>query len=157
MNWNKNTTFGKNKQNNPTLKQNKTNQKTSNWILKRWKRSLCHVFQDLKGPFQPKPLYDSIEYMDCSKSNSSYFTTVVYDTRGRCWWMAVEADLPHHYSVTFFCHVPDDSRGAAWQNVIWHGSVDEAKMRNWIPSCGKKKMHPLTFINACWTFMETNK
>lgn len=29
--------------------------------FKKLKKSLCHVFQDLKGPFQPKPFCDSIE------------------------------------------------------------------------------------------------
>ena len=69
--------------------------------------------------------------------------------------MAVEVEPSHQYSITYCCHVTDGSRGAAWQNGIWHGSVYEAEGCYWIPLC-RKKWHPLTFI-ACRTFMETKQ
>jgi len=51
--------------------------------------------------------------------------------------MAVEVEPSLQYSVKFCCRATDDSRGAVWQNCIWHGSVYEAKVCNWIPPCGK--------------------
>ena len=51
--------------------------------------------------------------------------------------MAVKVEPSHQYSITFCCHVTDDSRGAVWQNGVWHGSAYEAKVCNWIPPCGK--------------------
>ena len=66
--------------------------------------------------------------------------------------MEIDAEPSHRYSITFCC-VIDGSRGAVWQNGVWDGSVDEAKVRHWNPSCGKK-WHTLTCISICWTFME---
>ena len=60
--------------------------------------------------------------------------------------MAVEVEPSHQYSVTFFCHATDCSRGAAWQNGIWHGIVYEAKMCHWTPPWGNSgtQWHSLT-------------
>ena len=69
--------------------------------------------------------------------------------------MAVEAEPSHQYPVPCCCCVTDGSRGAVWQNGVWHGSADEAKRSHWISSC-RKKWHPLTFSDACWTFMVTS-
>ena len=63
-----------------------------------------------------------------------------------CWRTMSEADVgdvavgvepSHQYSVKFCCHATDNSRRAVWQNGIWHGKAYEAKVCNWIPSCGK--------------------
>ena len=70
--------------------------------------------------------------------------------------MAAEVQPYCHYSIKFCCRVTDDSRGAVWQNGGWHGSAYEAKVRNWIPQCGKK-LPPVTFIDTCWMFMETEQ
>ena len=90
----------------------------------------------------------------CSESNTFCFimlsTTSEVDFGGT----AVEAETSHQYSVTFFCCVTDGSRGTDWQNGIWHGSANGAKVCHWIPVCRKKKVHPLTFIDAFWAFME---
>ena len=67
--------------------------------------------------------------------------------------MAAETESSCQYSITFYCCEIDGSRGVLWQVSIWHGSAYEEKVCNWIPSCGKK-LHPLTFIDSCWTFME---
>jgi len=40
--------------------------------------------------------------------------------------------------------------------VVWHESVDEAKVCHWIPPC-RIKGHSLTFIDACWRFKETKQ
>ena len=70
--------------------------------------------------------------------------------------MAVEVEPSCQYSVKFCCRVTYDSRGAVWQNGVWHGNAYEAKVCNCIPPCGKK-LHPMTFIDACWTFTETKQ
>jgi len=53
--------------------------------------------------------------------------------------MAVETEPSRQYSVIFCCHATRDSRGAVWQNGVWHGSAYEAKVCNWVLPCGKKK------------------
>jgi len=52
-------------------------------------------------------------------------------------YMAEEVEPSRQYSVKFCCRATDDSRGAVWQNGVWHGSAYETKMCNWIPPCGK--------------------
>jgi len=51
--------------------------------------------------------------------------------------MAVEVEPSRQYSIKFCCCMTDDSRGALWQNGVWHGSAYETKVCNWIPLCGK--------------------
>ena len=51
--------------------------------------------------------------------------------------MAVEGEPSHQHFVKFCCRATDGSRGAVWQNGVWHGSAYEAKVCNWIPPCGK--------------------
>ena len=55
--------------------------------------------------------------------------------------MAVEVEPSHQYPVTCCCCATDGSRGAIWQNGAWHGSMYEAKVRNWIPPCRKNSTH----------------
>ena len=59
--------------------------------------------------------------------------------------MAVEVESSHQYSAICCCCVTDGSRGTVRQIGIWHESAYDAKVWNW---------HPLTFIDACWVFME---
>ena len=70
--------------------------------------------------------------------------------------MAVDVEPSRQYSIKFCYRATDDSRGAVWQNGVWHGSAYEAKVCNWIPPC-RKKLHAMTFVNACWTFTETKQ
>jgi len=42
--------------------------------------------------------------------------------------ITLEAEPSHQYSLTCCCLVADGSRGAVWQNGIWYGSVDGAKV-----------------------------
>ena len=74
----------------------------------------CFYKQYLYSRMAPKVMHPIIL---CWSTRS-----VVY---GGC--MAVEAKLSHQYSVTFCCYMRDGSRGAVWQNSIWHGSVYEAR------------------------------
>ena len=63
-----------------------------------------------------------------------------------CWSMTSEADVGGmtveaepfcQCSITFCCHVTEDSKGAVWQNGIWRGSAYETKGCHWIPPWGK--------------------
>ena len=82
-----------------------------------------------------------------------------------CWFMTsvangdgmvVEGDPSWWYSIPCCFRVADGSRGAIWQNDVWHRSVYGAKVRHWILPC-KKKWHPLTFIYTWWMFMESRQ
>ena len=55
--------------------------------------------------------------------------------------MVVYDELSHQDSITSCCCATGDSRGAVWQNSIWHGCVYEAKVCHWIPPCRKKCTH----------------
>ena len=70
---------------------------------------------------------------------------MTHKIRGRCWWYGSTG-----WTNTLLHFV------ATWQNGTWHGSAYEAKMCCWIPLWGKK-WHPLTFIVACWMFMNTKQ
>ena len=65
--------------------------------------------------------------------------------------MAIEVEPFHQYFITFCCHMTDGSRGVVWQNDIWCGSMDEAKVRNWIPPCRK-----ITSTDIHWQFLNVS-
>jgi len=67
--------------------------------------------------------------------------------------MAEEVEPSCQYSVTFCCCMTDGSRRAVWQDGVWRRNAYEAKM--WNNSSMWKKWHTVTFIDACWMFMET--
>lgn len=92
-------------------------------------------------------LYDS-----CSESNTSYLTMLACNIRSRL-------NLPNSNSLNFVTTwqtaEPDRQMGnlAKWfltWKCVW------GKGWNWIPPQGKK-LHPLTFINTCSTFMKTKQ
>jgi len=94
-------------------------------------------------------------YQDCSKSNASDFVLLVHDIRGKWWYGSRGWTFP-----PVFCHVllPCDrwqQRGSLTQwclswKCIWCKSVKPN-------SSMQKKWHPLTFVSACWMFMETKQ
>ena len=101
----------------------------------------------------------NFSYEGRSKSNASYFILFLFlmplmmsetDVGGA----VVEVEPSYQYSIIFCCYVTDGSRGAAWQNGVWHGSAYKSVKLN---SSMWKKWHPLTFTDACWTFMETKQ
>ena len=55
--------------------------------------------------------------------------------------MTVEAEPSRQHPFTCCCCVADGSRGAVWQNGVWHGSAYEAKGWLWIPSGGNSGTH----------------
>jgi len=102
-----------------------------------------------------------IIYKGYSKSSATCFIILACNVKADISGIAIEVEPSHRYSVTFCCCVTDGSRGAVWQNGVWRGSTCqalpcEAKMCHWIPPC-RKKWHPLTFISACWMFMDTKQ
>jgi len=66
--------------------------------------------------------------------------------------MAVDVEPSCQYSITCWCCAIDGSRGAIWQNGIWHASVYGAKVRHWNPPCGKNgtHWHSLTLAEHLW-------
>ena len=69
--------------------------------------------------------------------------------------VAVEVELSCQYSITFWCCATDDSRRAVWQNCqTWKCKSSRGVE---FSSSMQRKLHPLTFINACWMFMETEQ
>ena len=55
--------------------------------------------------------------------------------------MRTEAEPSRQYSIIFSCHTIDGSRGAVWQNDVWHGSSYKAKVCHWIPPCRRNGTH----------------
>ena len=69
--------------------------------------------------------------------------------------VAVGAEPSYQCPVTFCCCVTAGSRGAVWQwCLMWKCVWSEGEELN---SSVQKIRHPLTFIDNCWMFMETNK
>ena len=93
-------------------------------------------------PFGWKHLYlwrnRGMKYKGCSESNASYFIKLTHDIGGG---MAVEDEPSHQHPTTVCCCVTDGSREAVWQNGVWHGTANEAKVCHWIPSCRKHFIH----------------
>ena len=55
--------------------------------------------------------------------------------------MAVEAEPSWQYFITRCCCVTAGSRGAVWQNDVWHGNAYETKVSHWISPCGNNCTH----------------
>jgi len=53
--------------------------------------------------------------------------------------VVAEVEPSHRYPITCCCHVTDGSRGALWQNGIWHGSGYWSKDKRSNSSLWKKK------------------
>jgi len=68
--------------------------------------------------------------------------------------MAEEAEPSCQSSVMFCCHVTNISRGTVLENGVWHGSVKQMCV---IELFHQEKCHPLTFIDAYWTSVETKQ
>ena len=59
--------------------------------------------------------------------------------------LAVQYESPYQYSITCCSHATGGSRGAIWQNGIWHESLYDAKVWKNCTHC-----HSLTFIECLW-------
>jgi len=95
-------------------------------------------------------------YEGCSESNALYVMMLAHDIRGGCWY----------YSSRGWAFPPNISSHvvAVWQMaaeghsdtmcLIWKCRWTKGVLLN---SSMRQKWHPLTFIDACWTFMETKE
>ena len=96
------------------------------------------------------------KYKGCFKSNASYFIMLAHSIRGRCWWYGSRGwtFLPIFYYVLLPCD-RWQQRGSltewclTWK-CVWSKGVS-------VSSSTWKKLHPLTFTDACWTLMETKQ
>lgn len=71
-----------------------------------------------------------------SKSNASYFMTLTSEADVA--EMVPNVELSHQYTVAIpCCHVRDGSRGALWQNGVWHGNMKQ-RVKTDFPPCKKK-------------------
>lgn len=64
--------------------------------------------------------------------------------------MAVEVEVSHQYFITCLCHGTGGSKGAVWQNGIWHESAHEAKVCHLFHSLWKNKMAPIDIHRLLW-------
>ena len=79
---------------------------------------------------------------------------LAHDIRGGCWW----------YGSRGWTFPPIFTHVVVWQMAA-EGHPDtmasdmevHMKQRCWIEFLHAEKMHPLTFINICWMFMETKQ
>ena len=99
--------------------------------------------------------YGHCFYEGCSENNASYFNMLAHNIRGSCWW-----DGSRGWTFALIFHsilLPWDE----WQQMahcftqwcltwkcVWSKSV------SWIFTV-QKKLHLLTFTDACWKLVET--
>ena len=97
-----------------------------------------------------------LAYEECSKSNASYLITLLYDISGGCWWYGSrDWTFPaiFHYILLLGERQHQTGSLTKWhptQDCTWRKDIE-------FNSFIKKKWHPLTFINACWTLMKTKQ
>jgi len=92
-------------------------------------------------------------YSDCPESNVSYFVMLTHDIRGGCWWHGRRGwtFLP----ILYYILLQSDRWQQRGSLTEWHltwkciwskgASLNSSMWKTW---------DPLTFINACWIFME---
>ena len=93
-------------------------------------------------------------YKGCSESIASYFIMLAHYVRGGWWWWCGSRGWTFppilHYMLLLFDKCQQRGSLKKWCLTC------EAKVWRWIPPSGKK-LHPLMFIDACWTFMKTKQ
>jgi len=86
-----------------------------------------------------------------SERNAFYFITLVHDISGKWWWYGRRGGTFPQYSITSCGCMTDGSKGAVWQNGIWCGSAEEAKVCHWIPPSSKSGTPWHSSVLAeCW-------
>ena len=88
-----------------------------------------------------------------SESYASYFIMLANDVRGRCWWYESRGwSFPQVFHYILLSRDRWKQRGKwclTWK-CIWNNVMS-------LNSTMQKKWHLLTFINTCWTFMDTKQ
>ena len=74
------------------------------------------------------------------------------------WWYGSRSWTfpPVFCYILFLCHRQQLRGSLTRHNIVWHGSVYGADVCHWILPF-RKKWHPLTLNDACWTLMETKQ
>ena len=93
-------------------------------------------------------------YEGCSETNVSYFNMLAHNVGGS-WW---DGDRGRNFPTFHYILLPCDRwqhRGSLTQcNLMWKYLWSKGMELN---SSMQKNWHPLAFIDACWTFMETKQ
>jgi len=112
----------------------------SYYPLLKWKLDI------LPGQKEKARLY---MYKGSSESNVSYFITLAHSIRGRCWWYDSRGwTFPPVFHYILLPHDRWQQRSSmtkwclTWK-CLWSKDVS-------LNSSMWKKLHPLTFIDACW-------
>jgi len=79
------------------------------------------------------------KYESCCESSMSHFIMLAHNIRGKWWWYSSRG---WNFSPTF-CY------------ILF--LCDRWQQRGSLNSSMRKKLYPLMFIDACWTFMETKQ
>ena len=92
----------------------------------------------------------------CSESNACYFIMLGHNNRGRWWWNGSRGwtFTPIFHYMLLPCDRRQQRSLTKWR-LAWKCGWSKGVSLN--SSMQKKKWHPLTFINAFWMFMETEK
>jgi len=104
----------------------------------------------------PGPRWKWNYHDGCSRSNASYFMMSAHSVRSRCWWYGSRGwtFLPISHCILLPCDRWQQKGSLAklcltWKHV-WSKGVA-------LKSSVQKKWHPLTFVDTCWMFMETEQ
>jgi len=103
--------------------------------------------------------YKNIEALicgGCSESNSSYLILLIHNIRGGCWWYGSRDWTlpPIFHSILLLCDRWQQRGSLTKWRLTWKWVWSKDVSLN---SSVQKKMHPLTSIDTCWTFMETKQ
>jgi len=99
--------------------------------------------------------HSRVKYKGCSESNT-YFILLAHDVRGRCWWYSSKVWVflsIFHYMVLLCNRWQQGSSLTEWR-LTWKRVWSKAVSLN---SSMQKQWHSLTFIDTCWTLMETKQ
>ena len=107
---------------------------------------------DVQGTIKKKELFDPLK---CYKL-ASHFIILAHNIRGGYWWYGSRGwTCPPIFHYTLLPCDRWQQRGSLteWRLIwkcVWSRGVE-------LNSFKQKKWHPLTFTNACWTFMESKQ
>ena len=98
----------------------------------------------------------NIIYETCSKSNASYFIMLAHDVSSGWWWYGSRGWTfpPIFHSILLPCDRWQQRRRLTVWSLTWECRWSKDVSLN---SSTWKKLHPLTFTDAYWTFMETKQ
>jgi len=89
------------------------------------------------------------------QNNAFYFIMLAHSIKGRCFWYGSRGWTfpPTFYYILLLCDRWQQRSSLAKWCLTWESEWNKDVELN----SSMKKWHPLTFINTCWTFMETRQ